>query len=66
MWAHMGTCRHILTHVGMSTCVDTCQHANKVQIISIRGTESETTCWHISAHVGTYWHMFGMSTCADT
>ena len=57
MLAHMSTCRHILVHAGMSACVDTCQLADKVQIVCIRDAESDATCWHISGHVGTYQHM---------
>ena len=52
MLAHVGTCWHISTHVGMSTCADTCQHADKVQMIGITCAEIDVTCSHISAHIG--------------
>ena len=29
LMSHVGTCRHISPHVGMSTCADTCQHAKQ-------------------------------------
>ena len=44
-------------HIGMYTCADTYQHGGKVQMVGIRGAESDATCWHMSAHVGTYQHM---------
>ena len=59
MMSYVGTCQHILAHVGMSTCADTYWIADHVQMIGIIGAESDVTCWHMSAHIG-------MSTCADT
>ena len=47
----------MMAHVGMYTCADTYQHGGKVQMVGIRGAESDATCWHMSAHVGTYQHM---------
>ena len=59
MLVHVGTCQHILAHVGMSTHADTYWNADHVQMIGIIGAESDVTCWHMSAHIG-------MSTYADT
>ena len=53
----------------MSIYADTCQHADKVEMVGIRGDESDATCWHISAHISACRHIsahVGMSTCADT
>ena len=57
MLAHVGTCQHILAHVGMSTCADTYWNADHVQMIGIIGAESDVTCWHMSAHISTYRHV---------
>ena len=54
---HVRTCRHISTHVGMSKCADTCQHADKVQMVGIRDAESDGTCWHMAAHISTCRHI---------
>ena len=67
--SHVGTCRHISAHVGMSKCADTCQHADKLQRVRIRDAESDGTCWHMSAHISTCRHIsahVGKSKCADT
>ena len=69
MMSYVGTCQHILAHVGMSTCADTCWIADLVQMIGIIGADNDATCWHMSAHVSTCRHIsahVGMSTCADT
>ena len=60
MSAHIGTCRHISAHVSMSTCAGICQHADKIQIIGIIGTEIDVTFRHMSAHVGM---LPGVDTC---
>ena len=60
MLAHVGTsaiCRHISALVRMSICAGTCQQADEVQMVGIRGAESDATYWHIPVHVGTYQHM---------
>ena len=49
MMSHVGTCQHILAHVGMSTCADTYWNADHVQMIGIMGAESDVTCRHMSA-----------------
>ena len=69
MSAHIGTCRHISAHVSMSTCAGICQHADKIQIIGIIGTENDVTFRHMSAHVSTCRHVTRcrrMPTCAGT
>ena len=69
MVSHVGTCRHISAHVGMSTGAETCLHLDKVSMIAISGVEVNVTCWHMSAHVSTCRHIsahVGMSKCADT
>ena len=48
MMLHVGKYRHMSAHISVSICADTCQHADKVQIIGIRGGENDVTCRHMS------------------
>ena len=59
MSAHVSTYRHISTHVGMSKCADTCQHARYVSNGWHQGCwewfhmlANAGICRYISAHVG--------------
>ena len=59
MSGRKSTCRHILAHVGMSRCADTCQHADKIlRVVSDmpRVMVHVGTCRHMSAcpHVLTH------------
>ena len=59
----------VMLHVGMSKCADTCQHADKDQMVCIRDAESDGSCWHMSPHISPCRHIsahVGMSKCADT
>ena len=51
--SHVNTYQHISAHVGMSTCADTCQRADKVRVVGIRGAEGDGTYWHMLAHIST-------------
>ena len=47
MSARVSTRRHISVNVCMSSCTNTYQHVDNVQMIHFRGAGSDVTCWHV-------------------